>query len=374
MPFRGFPEWPVYTCKSSKNSKKLSPMNRNAFKQLLKRYVAGTANEEEKALVDHWYELMYNDSINALSTDELAIIEQEMWNKIEQEGNFAKERAVPSKTPVRKIIIRWAAAAAILTGISVGAYYLFSTGQQSVAYELGKEQNKLAEVVNTSSGTKEVKLEDGTTIVLQPSSKLAYPSHFSNDKREVYLVGEAFFNVAKNPAKPFLVHSGNLVTQVLGTSFTVQSDKETNQIVVSVKTGRVAVYEDKKQVALNNEQQKNNGAILTPNQKVIYDEASRHFTTSLVENPEPVLATTDNALLNNSFSFDDVSLASVLDNIGKFYAVDILVENENIYQCRFTGNISSQTLYDKLAAICVATNHQYEIKGTKILIKGKGCN
>lgn len=374
MPFRGFPEWPVYTCKSSKNSKKLSPMNRNAFKQLLKRYVAGTANEEEKALVDHWYELMYNDSITALSTDELAIIEQEMWNKIEQEGNFTKERAVPSKTPVRKIIIRWAAAAAILTGISVGAYYLFSTGQQSVAYELGKEQNKLAEVVNTSSGTKEVKLEDGTTIVLQPSSKLAYPSHFSNDKREVYLVGEAFFNVAKNPAKPFLVHSGNLVTQVLGTSFTVQSDKETNQIVVSVKTGRVAVYEDKKQVALNNEQQKNNGAILTPNQKVIYDEASRHFTTSLVENPEPVLATTDNALLNNSFSFDDVSLASVLDNIGKFYAVDILVENENIYQCRFTGNISSQTLYDKLAAICVATNHQYEIKGTKILIKGKGCN
>lgn len=374
MPFRGFPEWPVYTCKSSKNSKKLSPMNRNAFKQLLKRYVAGTANEEEKALVDHWYELMYNDSITALSTDELAIIEQEMWNKIEQEGNFTKEGAVPSKTPVRKIIIRWAAAAAILTGISVGAYYLFSTGQQSVAYELGKEQNKLAEVVNTSSGTKEVKLEDGTTIVLQPSSKLAYPSHFSNDKREVYLVGEAFFNVAKNPAKPFLVHSGNLVTQVLGTSFTVQSDKETNQIVVSVKTGRVAVYEDKKQVALNNEQQKNNGAILTPNQKVIYDEASRHFTTSLVENPEPVLATTDNALLTNSFSFDDVSLASVLDNIGKFYAVDILVENENIYQCRFTGNISSQTLYDKLAAICVATNHQYEIKGTKILIKGKGCN
>ncbi|MDX1936826.1 MAG: FecR domain-containing protein [Flavihumibacter sp.] len=349
-------------------------MNRNAFKQLLKRYVAGTANEEEKALVDHWYELMYNDSITALSTDELAIIEQEMWNKIEQEGNFTKERVVPSKTPVRKIIIRWAAAAAIFTGISVGAYYLFSTGQQSVAYELGKEQNKLAEVVNTSSGTKEVKLEDGTTIVLQPSSKLAYPSHFSNDKREVYLVGEAFFNVAKNPAKPFLVHSGNLVTQVLGTSFTVQSDKETNQIVVSVKTGRVAVYEDKKQVALNNEQQKNNGAILTPNQKVIYDEASRHFTTSLVENPEPVLATTDNNLLTNSFSFDDVSLASVLDNIGKFYAVDILVENENIYQCRFTGNISNQTLYDKLAAICVATNHQYEIKGTKILIKGKGCN
>lgn len=349
-------------------------MNRNAFKQLLKRYVAGTESAEEKALVDHWYELMYNDSITALSAEELDIIEQEMWNKIEQEGSFTKKAVAPSKTTIRKIVFRWAAAAAILTGITFGVYYLLSPQQQSVVYQRGKEQNKLAEVINTSSKIREVQLEDGTVIALQPSSKLAYPSHFSSDKREVYLEGEAYFDVAKNPAKPFLVHSGNLVTQVLGTSFTIKPDKETNQIIVSVKTGRVAVFEDNSQVALNNEQQKNNGAILTPNQKVIYDAGSRHFTTSLVENPEPVLAETDNSISTTSFSFDDVSLATVLDNLGKFYAVDILVENENIHRCRFTGNISSQSLHDKLSAICEATNHQYEIKGTKILIKGKGCN
>ena len=349
-------------------------MNRNAFKQLLKRYVAGTANDEEKLLIDHWYELLYNDSITALSDDELDSVEQEMWNKIEEEANIAQEIITAEKTPVRKIIFRWAAAAAILTGISFGIYGLFSTQQKSVAYQQGKEQNKLAEVINTSSQIKKIQLEDGTVITLQPLAKLAYPNHFSADKREVYLEGEAFFKVAKNAAKPFLVHSGNLLTQVLGTSFTVKPDATTNQIIVAVKTGRVAVFEDNKRITLNNEQQKNNGTIITPNQKVIYNTGGRSFTTSLVDNPEPVLADGDSAIAPISFLFDDANLKTVLENLGKMYAIDILTENENIYQCRFTGNITGQSLYDKLALICQSTNHQYEIKGTKILIKGKGCN
>jgi ferric-dicitrate binding protein FerR (iron transport regulator) len=349
-------------------------MNRNAFKQLLKRYVAGTANDEEKALIDHWYELLYNDTITALSDDELESVEQEMWNKIAQETNIEQTTIATETTPVRKIIFRWAAAAAILTGVSFGIYGLFSSQQKSVAYQQGKEQNKLAEVVNSSSQIKKIQLEDGTIITLQPLAKLAYPNHFSADKREVYLEGEAFFNVTKNAAKPFLVHSGNILTQVLGTSFTIKPDAATNQIIVAVKTGRVAVFEDNKRVALNNEQLKNNGTIITPNQKVIYNTAGRNFATSLVENPEPVLPEGDSAITAISFSFEDANLKTVLENIGKMYAIDILTENENIYQCRFTGNITSQSLYDKLALICQSTNHQYEIKGTKILIKGKGCN
>lgn len=341
---------------------------------MLKKYVAGTANEEEKALIDHWYELLYNDNLTPLNDAELNTIEQEMWARIQQDAQLVKEPVSDKTAPVRKIIFRWAAAAAILAGIGLGVYSIFSPTKQPFAYEQGKEQNKLAELINTSSKTKELQLEDGTVIILQPFSKLAYPAKFSSDKREVYLEGEAFFNVTKNPAKPFLVHSGNLVTQVLGTSFTIKPDKETNQIIVSVKTGRVAVFEDTKKMALNNEQKKNNGIIITPNQKVVYDESSRHFTTSLVENPEPVLTEATKNSTSASFTFDETTLTTVLERVGKFYAVEILVENENIYQCRFTGNISGQSLYDQLSAICQATNHQYEIKGTKILIKGKGCN
>lgn len=350
-------------------------MNRNAFKQLLKRYVTGVASEEEKLLIDHWYELLYNDNISKLNDAELLLLEQEIWDKIEEEALLEHDKILPIKTPFRKNIFKWAAAAAVFIGISLGIY-IFTTGEHSLfVYQENKLKSQFEEVINTSSVTKRVSLEDGTVITLQPSSKIAYPHFFSKDKREVYLEGEAFFDVAKNPAKPFLVHSGNLLTQVLGTSFTIKPDKKSNKITVAVKTGRVAVFEDNKQVTLNTEQQKNNGAIITPNQKIVYDVEKRNFITSLVENPEPVLQEhpipTD---VPASFTFDETYLSSVFEHLGKIYAIDIVVENENIYKCRFSGDISRQSLYDKLELICQSTNHQYEVKGTKILIKGKGCN
>ena len=91
-------------------------MNRTAFKQLLKRYVAGTANEAEKNLVDHWYELLYNENISALNTAELETIEEEMWNKIEQDAQLTTEPVKIIRTPIRKIVLRWAAAAARSSG------------------------------------------------------------------------------------------------------------------------------------------------------------------------------------------------------------------------------------------------------------------
>ena len=349
-------------------------MNRNGFRQLLKRYVAGAASNEEKRLIDHWYTILYNDSVDALNDAELEAIEHEMWHKIEQQAQIKKEATPVEVLPLYKIIVRWAAAAAIMAGVSIGIYGIFSSPQKSVAYQQSKEENKLAEIINAGAGTKKVQLKDGSVVTLQPAARLAYPDQFAADKREVYLEGEAFFDVAKNPAKPFFVHSGNLVTQVLGTSFNIKPDRETNQITVAVKTGKVAVFEDNKQVALTKEQQKNNGAIVTPNQKVIYYTTSRNFATSLVENPEPILPAGDSAMMITSFSYDDAPLATVLQNVEKVYGIEILTENENIYQCKFTGNINSQSLYDKLVLICESTNHQYEIKGTKILIKGKGCN
>jgi transmembrane sensor len=348
-------------------------MNRIDFKQLLKRYVAGTSNEQEKALIDQWYDLLYNDNIKALTNEELDIVEQQMWNKIEEEANFTKHVQKISSQSRRLFILKLTAAAAILVMATVGIYYTFSEKQVSLASKYGKEKDNLTEVQNTTTFVKSIQLDDGSIIRLQPLTKFAYPAHFAGDKREVYLEGEAFFEVTKNASKPFLVHSGNILTQVLGTSFTIKPTKENNQIEVSVKTGKVAVFEDTKQVSLNNEQQKNNGTIITPNQKVVYNSKVRNFATALVEMPEPVVSSEDSAVVSNSFVFDDVPLVKVLENISKTYSIEVLVENENIYKCTFTGNITSQSIYDKLALICQSTNNIYEIKGTKILIKGKGC-
>ena len=255
------------------------------------------------------------------------------------------------------------AAAAILIAVAFGLNRYLFVDQRN------KDNNKLTESINSNPEIKKIVLEDGTTITLQPSAKLTYPGHFAGDKREVYLEGEAFFDVVKNPAKPFLVHSGNLITQVLGTSFTIKPNRKFNTIMVEVKTGKVAVYENNNSGKLNASQPKNQGAIITPNQKAVYDIANRNFNISIVENPEP-LAEAHNP---SHFVFDDTNLATVLENISKGYAIDIMVENENIYHCKFSGDITNQGLYNKLDLICQSTGLQYELLGTKILIKGKGC-
>jgi hypothetical protein len=99
----------------------------------------------------------------------------------------------------------------------------------------------------------------------------------------VYLEGEALFTVSKNPNRPFFVYNNQIVTQVLGTSFTVQN--KNGKIEVAVKTGRVAVYENGEQINLNEVEQKSNGVIITPNQKVTYYQQERHFVTSIVDQP-----------------------------------------------------------------------------------------
>src|SRR4029077_14541011 len=123
-------------------------------------------------------------------------------------------------------------------------------------------------ITKTNSGDHQeiVNLSDGSRVTMQPHSVLHYARKFSTDKREVYLQGEAFFRVAKNPSKPFLVYYNNLVTKVLGTSFNVNTNALTGNIEVSVKTGRVQVYENKQLI----NDSKNKAVILTPNQKVIY--------------------------------------------------------------------------------------------------------
>jgi hypothetical protein len=228
--------------------------------------------------------------------------------------------------------------------------------------------------VNTTAHPLKMQLEDGTSITLQPGAELHYPQHFLPDKREVYLKGEAFFEVSKNPTRPFFVYNKNVVTHVLGTSFNVRINKETKQVEVEVRTGRVEVYENT-MLEKSSTLKKNNGVILLPNQKVVYDEIARQFVPSLVDRPLPVIKndSANKKVTTEDMVFAETPLKTVLPILENNYGIEIVAENEALYQCLFTGDINLQELYTKLDIICQAVGANYEVKGTKILIKGKGC-
>lgn len=266
--------------------------------------------------------------------------------------------------------LRWIAAASIILLISATLWLLRPTpGSPGMPPSLTSVRLSLE---NSATQTKVIHLEDGTVVTLQPGASLHYPDHFAADKREVYLDGEAFFEVTKNPKRPFYVYNKHIVTHVLGTSFSVRNNPENGQAEVSVASGRVEVYENN--ISRSAPQSKNAGVILLPNQKAVFNIKSGEFIASLVDHPVPLPVSGTAKPEESAAQFTDAPLRSVLPLLEKNYGVEIVVENEEIYNCLFTGDITQQDLYERMNIVCEATGATYEIKGTRILVKGKGCN
>ncbi|HTM91958.1 MAG TPA: FecR family protein [Flavisolibacter sp.] len=347
-------------------------MDRKAFRQLLKRYLDNSCTDEERHIVDQWYELLDKGNYE-LSDLEINEVEDRLWNKI-QSVTVSSVSAGPLKT---KKIVWWkyAAAASVIGAVLTVSVIGFQNKKKKASTEslvIAKLNQGFLEESNNSDTAKNLRLEDGSMVTIYPGSKLAFPKHFASNKREVYLDGDAFFSVSKNPNRPFFVYNNQIVTQVLGTSFKIH--KKNGQVEVAVKTGRVAVYENKDQISLSEVQQKSNGVIITPNQKVTYYLQERHFVTSIVDQPVPVPRESDIKLTEAHFNYNETPLYKVLDDIESTYELEIVLENEKLRNCLFTGDLTAQNLFNKLEGICLVFNASYEIKGTKILLKGgKDC-
>ena len=340
-------------------------MDHKAFRQLLKRYLDNSCTDDERKIIDQWYELLDNENVDLTERD-MDEVESRLWNRLQ---SSAKEKA--AVIPIKKRNVfpwKYAAAACLLGLIAISGTVWFKTNrkaQAAITLVEAKVTAGFQEQANTGGNNKEIQLEDGTMVTIYPGSKLAFPQHFSAAKREVYLEGEAFFKVSKNPNRPFFVYNNNIVTQVLGTSFDIRG--KNGQVEVAVKTGRVAVYENKEQIPLDEVQQKSNGVIITPNQKVTYYQEERHFVTSIVDQPAPV----PNELKKEeaNFVYNETPLFKVLSDLQDTYELEIVLENDKIRNCTFTGDLTGQNLFNKLEGICLVFNATYEIKGTKILLK-----
>jgi len=345
-------------------------MNQEAFRQLLKRYLDNSCTDEERQIIDQWYELLGNGNMS-LSLSELNEVESRLWNKIKSAS--AEKITLPIVRTEKRFPWKYAVAASFLGLVLLASiFWMQGTGKVQATDTLiaAKVTEGFLEQSNTSNTPKSLALEDGSTVIMYPGSKLAFPKQFAIGKREVYLEGEAFFSISKNPNRPFFVYKNNIVTQVLGTSFDIRG--KNGQVEVAVKTGKVAVYENKEQIKLNDVQKKSNGVIITPNQKVTYYLQERHFVTTIVDQPIPVPDESKNR--ETHFIYNETPLYKVLSDLEGTYELEIVLENDRIKNCLFTGDLTEQNLFNKLEGICLVFDATYEIKGTKILLKAaKDC-
>lgn len=356
-------------------------MNPQELQALLLKYRQGQCSPEETDRIHKWYDSLNSNSDLTLDDEDRQELQNKLWTNIRIEME-EPQTVLPLETaPARRFPFGMYSGVAAALLLALGYLYFFvKTGDSPVTAKTDKllvemPKGKLINFVNKQKTPVSVTLDDKSTVVIAPGSRVIYPEHFPSDKREIQLTGIAFFQVTKDSHRPFCVYSGKLVTRVLGTSFWVKTQMHnSNSVEVEVVTGKVSVFENRKAAGTKKESESvhglNNGVILTPNQRVTYFEESGHLMTSLVEKPVPIVteAAPARAVFNNE------SIPSIITSLQSQYGIEIVVAGDRLEKCTFTGDLSDMSLFDKLDLICKSNQASYEVKGTRILISGEGCD
>lgn len=236
----------------------------------------------------------------------------------------------------------WAIAASLLFLLGVSTFFYLSF-VQTVSKEYTTKLGEHAKIT----------LSDGTQIWLNAGSQLKYPTAFKGRTREVYLCGEAFFDVAKDKEHPFIIHTDKMDTKVLGTSFNVQAYPDHATQEVSVLTGRVNV---KSTVTEEN-------VFVTPGQKVVF-KSQNNKLQAFTDIPMNSIS----LWRKNIIVFEDAPLPEVIATINRNYNVAIQIENKNLNNLKISAYFKELPVNQVVALVCNIINANYKIEsGTYII-------
>lgn len=301
---------------------------------------------------------------------EIKAMKEAVFSRIEQvEKQHVRERSISK-------MWYWPVAASVTALLlSIGWYWSRQRSEPVTAYvaqvKQAAEKYDLVEVENISKETRLVNLPDGSSVILKKGSKLAYPNYFKKEIREIYLTGEAFFEIAKDPQRPFYVYANEIVTKVLGTSFNVKAYPGDKEIMVTVKTGKVSVYKsgtaEANRQALSIELE---GMVLEPNEKAVFEKTKALLTK---KDPEITRGPAESVIQKMSFEYDETPVEDIFKQLEEAYKINVVYDQSVIGKCPVTASLTDEPLYEKLALVCRAVRARYEIVNGDIIITGKGC-
>lgn len=271
------------------------------------------------------------------------------------------QKVMQQITPERKWRIHTISyvAAACLT-IVIGFLYFFSGLNFSYKPQASLQSYTLSAQYGER---KTISLSDGTVVTLSAGSSITYKADYNITSRTISFQGEGFFEVAKNPAKPFIVQHSGLYTRVLGTSFNIRAFDKEEHINVTVATGRVEVGE------INNAASGRRAlAALKPGQQLVYAKTLKLAKVNTLDDLTQVTAWKKDVLIFNGERFEDVAL-----KLERWYNVKISFEQEKLKNCRFKGTFKSLSVTALLDLLKKSAGFTYTIQDNQIKIKGRGC-
>lgn len=267
-----------------------------------------------------------------------------LWKRIESDRLKAGTRPIKGNA-----IVYWAAAA-LIVGLLFGALLPKKL--------LHKQEEVFYTAIAPKGSVSETILPDSTHVFLNAGSSIRYAAGEGNEFREVYLSGEAWFDVKHSKKVPFLVHTGFYDICVMGTRFNVKAYREDDQVTTTLETGKIRV-----ESALHFKVEKN--ITLLPGEQLIYRKRNHSMEVNKV-NPPVYSSWKDNKLI-----FINMSLRELIILLERKYGVKIQVADSDILDYHYDGTIKNETIVEVLNILQETLPVYYEINDQTIKIKKK---
>lgn len=379
-------------------------MDALAAKALLQRYLEGAGSEEDMIILEQWYQQLVDAGEWNWTEGERAQLEAAMEERLL--GGIGKEAVVRRMVPWRRRMVGWAAAAVLLVGMA-GAWPLFVrkapreiapvsqryrndigpgrnaavltlAGGKTIVLDdsthgtIGQQGNTVILnnsgqlVYNTSSGNVSevfyntlttqkgnqyhLTLPDGTRVWLNAVSSITFPTAFAGKERRVAISGEAYFEVAKNQQKPFIVQQADVTVEVLGTSFDVNGYGDDSALKTTLVEGKIRVG----RAGL--------ASVLQPGQQAVIGKTTGGISVDPDPDMEAVLA-----WKNGDFAFKDADIGSIMRQVERWYDVDVVYDAP--VSGHFVADIPKNVPLSHLLKLLELTDQvHFRIEGKKITV------
>jgi transmembrane sensor len=332
--------------------------------ELIARFLRNEVNEHERAAVITYLQSSAPDDVVAEAIFERSWEQEDdrtggsspvSYEHLQSRLNIPKQKTYIHRPAVYRMAASFLLLAACIYGVTT--YWQHVLNIIDPVHYVTRE---------TYAGQRmEFNLPDGSHIILNAGSKITYPDKFRDGKRDISLQGEAFFKVVRDEKKPFIVRTGHMRTQVLGTSFNIHAYPNEQTMRVSVLTGKVAVSLYKDSIDSVPRQQQ----LLTVNEQVFFDRRTGAFEKQYVS-AAPFVAWTEGKLILRNASFQEIA-----HTLERWYNIKIELHSAAGEGCRFTANFGeSTTLRDVLEMLRITNHIQYSIEANSVKLYEGKCN
>ena len=333
----------------------MKPMNQEKIPwEIISAQLKGNASFQQKELLRNWlseseenvktYQQILcdwqisNQKINFYTPDT-----ERLWGKL-----LARIEKQPQKRLIPLRVYRWVAAAAVLVLVFLSGMWM-GNFSSFFANEL-----VYTSVISPKGSRTQIVLPDSTCVWLNSGAEIRYPTSFKQKTRDVYIVGECFFDVTKDKQRQFVVHAEKVDVRVFGTQFNVRENERSKQVDVALLEGKVKVFGKQNQPLTE----------LKPGEQ--FTLANGKGTVQQVSNIERLVAWKDNMLI-----FVDDPLEEVIQILESWYGVKITVDSQMLTKHNYTFKVKTESLRDVLDLISVITPIEYKIDGDEVMINYK---